>query len=407
MDRVELLSEAWSNLAGNKLRSGLTMLGIIIGVASVIAMVALGTGAQRSLVQSLERLGTNLLFVHEKALNKEERRRYAGRSRGLRYGDLFAIQQLRGDLTTIPVIQLEQTLKAGGRDFTTQMIATGPDYQELRNSPVGTGRFLLQDDLQNWRRVVVLGKDAAEKLFGSEPPLQQEVKIADQRFVVVGVMEPKGSVFGTNYDEYVFIPTTTAIRRFQGRDRLSMIQVYVPSREEMGEAAQQIHSLLVQRHQGVDDIRVRNQAEFLDTVNQTTGILRLVLGAIALVALLVGGIGIMNIMLVTVTERTTEIGLRRAIGANQRTILMQFLLEAVIMSLIGGLMGIMCGVGAAYGLGGWVAKALPGGGDWGAVVEPSAIVLAFSVAVTVGVFFGLYPAIKASSLQPSEALRHQ
>jgi len=183
--------------------------------------------------------------------------------------------------------------------------------------------------------------------------------------------------------------------------------VHVPDREQMERVTQQLHSLLVQRHDGVDDVRVRNQGDFLNAVDRTIWTFRIVLGGVAVVALLVGGIGIMNIMLVTVTERTKEIGLRKAIGARRRDILLQFLVESVTISVIGGFLGILGGIGAAYGFGGFVAQSMPGGGDWGAVIQPSAILIAFSFAVFVGVFFGLYPAVKASKLDPAEALRYQ
>ncbi len=402
-----IVIDALKNLRSNILRTGLTMLGVIIGVAAVIAMIAIVEGGQIWLVQSIERLGTNLLFVWKKTLTVEEQRKFAGRSTGLRYGDALAVRQQFPGLVAIPIIELNQQLKTGDREFSGEVTGTWPEYQEVRNFRVGHGRFLIQSDLTEWKRVVVLGKEVAEKLFGSESPLDREVKIGDQRFTVVGVMKPKGTVYGTNYDEMVFISATTAIRRFQGKDKLRRMIVHVPDREQMERVTQQLHSLLVQRHDGVDDVRVRNQGDFLNAIDRTIWTFRIVLGGVAVVALLVGGIGIMNIMLVTVTERTREIGLRKAIGARRRDILLQFLVESVTISVIGGCLGIISGIGAAYGFGGFVARSMPGGGDWGAVVQPSAILIAFSFAVFVGVFFGLYPAVKASKLDPAEALRYQ
>lgn len=220
-------------------------------------------------------------------------------------------------------------------------------------------------------------------------------------------MMPKGTIRGTNYDEMVFIPVTTAMRRFQGDDTLRFMIIRVSQRETMERVWQQVHYLLVQRHDGVDDVRVWNQGDFLNAVDQTIWTFRIVLAGIAVVALIVGGIGIMNIMLVTVTERTREIGLRKAIGARRRDILLQFLVESVAISLVGGLLGIFVGILVAYGFGDLVARAMPGGGNWGADVQPFAIFIAFSFAIFVGVFFGLYPAIKASRLDPAEALRYQ
>ncbi|MEC4674531.1 MAG: ABC transporter permease [Nitrospirota bacterium] len=402
-----IVIDALKNLRSNILRTGLTMLGVIIGVAAVIAMIAIVEGGQIWLVQSIERLGTNLLFVWKKTLTVEEQRKFAGRSTGLRYGDALAVRQQFPGLVAIPIIELNQQLKTGDREFSGEVTGTWPEYQEVRNFRVDYGRFLIQSDLTEWKRVVVLGKEVAERLFGSESPLDREVKIGDQRFTVVGVMKPKGTVYGTNYDEMVFISATTAIRRFQGKDKLRRMIVHVPDREQMERVTQQLHSLLVQRHDGVDDVRVRNQGDFLNAIDRTIWTFRIVLGGVAVVALLVGGIGIMNIMLVTVTERTREIGLRKAIGARRRDILLQFLVESVTISVIGGCLGIISGIGAAYGFGGFVARSMPGGGDWGAVVQPSAILIAFSFAVFVGVFFGLYPAVKASKLDPAEALRYQ
>ncbi|MDA2909630.1 ABC transporter permease [Nitrospiraceae bacterium AH_259_D15_M11_P09] len=400
-------ADAFKNLSANKLRSGLTMLGIIIGVAAVISMTSIVEGGQRKLVQSIERLGTNLLFIFHTSLTPEEQRKFAGRSTGQKYGDALAIRRLRPELLVAPILQFKKQLRAGDRDYSGQVTGTVPEYQEVRNFRPAVGRFLVQEDIDEWRRVVVLGRDIAEKLFGTGSALHREVKIGDERFIVVGVMEPKGSLHGTNYDELIFVPVTTTIRRFTGSDHVNFMLVHVPSRDEMEAVTRDIHSLLIQRHDGVDDIRIRNQGEFLKAIDRTLWTFRIVLGGVALVALLVGGIGIMNIMLVTVTERTSEIGLRKAIGAGRSHILRQFLIESVSISVVGGLIGILVGIGMAYGFGDLVARAMPGEGDWGAVVLPSAVLASFVFAVLVGITFGLYPAIKASKLDPAEALRYQ
>jgi putative ABC transport system permease protein len=220
-------------------------------------------------------------------------------------------------------------------------------------------------------------------------------------------MESKGEIHGRDWDEMIFIPATTMIRYFLGTDRIGSLIIHVPDRNRMNELTQKLHQFLVQRHDGIDDIHIRNQGEFLSAVEQTLWTFRIVLGGVAIVALLVGGIGIMNIMLVTVTERTREIGLRKAIGARREDILLQFLIESTTISIIGGAFGIILGIFAAYGFGNLVAQAMPGGGDWGAVVEPTAILIAFTFAVGVGIVFGLFPAMKASKLDPAEALRYQ
>jgi len=399
--------DAFRNLAGNKLRSGLTMLGIIIGVAAIISMTAIVEGGQRKLMKSIERLGTNLLFVFHKPLTVEEQRKFAGRSIGQRYGDVLALKQFRSDLVVAPILQFSQQLKAGSRDFGAQVTGTLPEYQQVRNFHVASGRFLITEDIAEWRRVAVLGKDVATKLFGSGPALHQAIKIGDERFVVVGVMEPKGDVGGTNFDELVFIPVTTAMRRFTGDDKVTYMVVHVPDRDQLETVKKQIRQLVIQRHDGVEDTQIYNQGEFLKAMDRTMWTFRIVLGGVALVALLVGGIGIMNIMLVTVTERTREIGLRKAVGATRRDILAQFLIEAAAIGLVGGLSGVVTGIGLAYGFGDLVAKAMPGGGDWGAIVKVPSVLAAFTYAMVVGVFFGIYPASKAAKLDPAEALRYQ
>jgi putative ABC transport system permease protein len=407
MNLCDTFRDAFKNLSASKLRSSLTMLGIIIGVAAIISMTAIVEGGQRKLMQSIEKLGTNLLFVFHKTLTVEEQRKFAGRSTGQRYGDALALKALHPDLLVAPILQFNQQLKAGHRDFSGQVTGTLPEYQEVRNFRVASGRFLSQQDIDEWRRVAVLGKDVASKLFGTDPALHQDIKIGAERFVVIGVMEPKGDVYGTNFDELIFIPVTTAMRRFTGDDKVTFMVVHVPDREAMETVNVQIHQLLIQRHDGVDDTQIHNQGEFLKAMDRTMWTFRIVLGGVALVALLVGGIGIMNIMLVTVTERTGEIGLRKAIGATQRDILKQFLIESVAISVVGGLIGVATGIGLAHGFGDLVAKAMPGGGDWGAIVQLPAVLAAFSYALAVGVFFGLYPALKASKLDPAEALRYQ
>ncbi len=412
---LAIILDAFKNLSANLLRSGLTMLGVIIGVASVIAMIAIVEGGQVWLVSSIERLGTNLLFVWKKRLTVEERRMYAGRWTKLKYTDALAIRQQFPHLRVAPVDYFDGQVKAGDRDFSGRIHGTSPEYSEMRNFFPAVGRFITTTDLQEWRRSVVLGKTIAEVLFGSQSPIGKEVTIflrlkknlGGHRFVVVGVMEPKGEMHGKDWDEMIFIPSTTLIRYFLGTDRIGSLLIHVPDRNRMDEFTKKLHQFLVQRHDGVDDIRIRNQGDFLRVVEQTLWTFRIVLGGVAFVALLVGGIGIMNIMLVTVTERTREIGLRKAIGARREDILLQFLIESTTISIIGGGLGIILGLFAAYGLGNLVAQSMPGGGDWGAVVKPTAILIAFSFAVGVGILFGLFPAMKASKLDPAEALRYE
>jgi len=402
-----IFRDALKNLSGNLLRSGLTMLGVIIGVASVIAMLAIVEGGQVWLVSSIERLGTNLLFVWKKRLTVEEKRMFAGRNLQLRYDDALAIRDRFPELQVAPIIEIDGQVKAGERDYSGRITGTSPEFSDLRNFHTAIGRFLRTTDINTWNRSVVLGKTIAEVLYGSQSAIGQQLKIGEHRFHVIGVMEPKGEVYGQDYDEMVFIPVTTALRFFKGSDKIRLMIIHVPDRNQMEEVMHKLHQFLIQRHDGVDDIRVRNQGDFLGAVDRTISTFRIVLGGIAVVALLVGGIGIMNIMLVTVTERTREIGLRKAIGAKRQDILLQFLIESTTISVIGGFFGVVLGIFAAYGFGNLVAESMPGGGDWGAVIKPTAIAIAFVFAVAVGIGFGLFPAIKASKLDPAEALRYQ
>lgn len=402
-----IFRDALKNLSGNLLRSGLTMLGVIIGVASVIAMMAIVEGGQVWLVSSIERLGTNLLFVWKKRLTMEEKRMFAGRNMKLRYDDALAIRERFPDLKVAPIVEIDGQVKAGERNYSGRITGTSPEFSDIRNFHPAVGRFLRTTDIHTWNRSVVLGKTIAEVLYGSQSAIGQQLKMGEHRFTVIGVMEPKGEVYGQDRDEMVFIPVTTALRFFKGSDKIRSMIIHVPDRDQMEEVTHKLHQFLIQRHDGVDDIRVRNQGDFLGAVDRTIWTFRIVLGGVAIVALLVGGIGIMNIMLVTVTERTREIGLRKAIGAKRKDILLQFLIESTTISVIGGCFGVVLGIIAAYGFGNFVAQSLPGGGDWGAIIKPTAIALAFVFAVAVGIGFGLYPAMKASKLDPAEALRYQ
>jgi ABC-type antimicrobial peptide transport system permease subunit len=282
-----------------------------------------------------------------------------------------------------------------------------PSYQEVRNFYIEKGRFINQQDIDEWRRVVVLGRDVATKLYGEESPLNRDLKIGDDRFTVVGIMEKKGSLHGQNYDEMVFIPASTALRRFKGNDQINYMLVQVKNRGEMRQTAETIKQLLMERHDGVEDFQINSQEDFLRAVDRTIWTFRIMLGGIAAVSLLVGGIGIMNIMLVTVTERTGEIGIRKAVGARKEDIMKQFLIESVTISVLGGVIGILTGVVLGIGFGKAVARAMPGNADWGAVISPSSILIAFFFSIAIGIFFGLYPAHKASKLDPAEALRYE
>jgi putative ABC transport system permease protein len=407
MDWREHVADAVRNLTTNTLRSGLAMLGVIIGVAAVITMVSIVEGGRQRVIEAIERLGTNLLFVSPKALTADEQREFSGRSKGLVYEDAEAAATLPAIRHVAPMISIPVRIVRGDRDFNGTVSGTTPAYQPVRNFYTARGRFLAREDMDEWRRVAVLGQDVAVKLFGDDSPLDQEIKIGAERFIVIGVMEVKGSLHGQNFDEMTFIPATTAMRRFQGTAALGYFLAQVDDRRALRETHHAVDQLLARRHNGVQDFDIHSQEDFLDAIDRTVWTFRFMLGGIAAVSLLVGGIGIMNIMLVTVTERTREIGLRKAIGATSRAILYQFLVESVTISLIGGVIGAISGIGMAVALGKIVARAMPGQADWGAVISPASIVLSFGFAVAVGIFFGLYPARKAAALDPVEALRYE
>jgi len=346
MDLREQIIDAVRNLTANTLRTGLAMLGVIIGVAAVITMVSIVEGGRQRVVEALEQLGTNLIFISPKELTADEQREYSGRSKGLVYADAEAVAAQVPEVAHVaPMISISARLHNGDREFNGTVTGTSPDYQTVRNFHADKGRFLSQEDMAQWRRVVALGRDVARKLFGDINPTGREVKIADERFIVIGVMEEKGSLHGQNYDEMSFIPATTAMRRFQGTNKLSYLLVQVAERREMHRALDSISRLISARHDGVTDFDTHSQEDFLVAIDRTVWTFRIMLGGIAAVSLLVGGIGIMNIMLVTVTERTREIGLRKAIGGTRRAILWQFLIESVAISLTGGLIGVVSGIG--------------------------------------------------------------
>ncbi len=408
MSTLEAFAVALRGLAANTLRSGLTMLGIVIGVAAVIAMTSIGEGAQRRVTGQITSLGTNLVLVLPRKPTADELVGVTGRSDGLVRADADAIARRIPTVELVaPSINVQGTVTRLDRTFEGSVEGTTPDYQIVRNFRAARGRFLTRADLEEWRQVTVLGVEAAAGLFPpGVDPIGQDVRIKGERFVVVGVMQPKGQIFFTNFDEKVFIPITTAGKRLTGDEKLGSLQVEARSAALVAETRDAVEALLHERHQGVPDYRIRSQDEFLQTLRQTITTFRLLLGGIAAISLLVGGIGIMNIMLVSVTERTREIGVRKAVGATRADILRQFLIEAVAISIVGGLIGIAAGVGLGEGVARLLSEGLPGD-RWESVVAPGSILVAVAFAVAVGVLFGLYPAARAAALDPVEALRYE
>jgi len=409
MNLLEIFQAAFKSLAANKLRSGLTMLGVIIGVAAVVSMVSIVEGGSQRIMKAIQRLGTNILFVSPKELKEDELRKFGGRSKSLKYEDALAVTAEVPHVREVtPVVSMTVKAKYGQKDFDGMVTGTTPNYQEVRNFYAERGRFISPTDIAQWERVTVLGRDVVRRLFEDEDPLQKEIKIGEARFTVVGVMEKKGSLHGINFDEMMFAPVTTIMRRFKGNELLSNMLVHVDDLQHMSQAEERMRELLLKRHEGVEDFEIHSPEDFLRLVNIFILVMGAMLGGIAAVSLLVGGIGIMNIMLVTVTERTGEIGLRKAVGATRGDILRHFLIESVTISVFGGLIGIGIGIllGTVFGYA--VAHAfMSGSADWGAVISVKSILIAFLYAVGVGIFFGLYPARKASRLDPAEALRYE
>jgi putative ABC transport system permease protein len=412
MNLAESFRVALRALGANKLRSALTMLGIVIGVAAVIALMAAGQGVQVFVTEQFQGIGSNLLFVLP---NVGQNTRFGGTTslRSLTMGDVRALSdplRLPDVARVAPQIDRNGTVSAGGRQTFTTIQGVTPEFVAVRKWRPAMGEFITPQDVEGRSRVAVLGKTVVETLFPDNPvPLGETVRINNVPFRVVGVMEEKGGTF-TDQDNTVFVPLTTAQSRLfsmrapNGEYRVSYILVEAISEDRMDAAAEQIRVVLRERHriafEDEDDFIVLSQADLIQTFGNITGVLTVFLGAIAGISLLVGGIGIMNIMLVSVTERTREIGLRKAVGARRHDILVQFLMEAVTLALAGGLMGI--GIGFA---GAQVISALVE--NFRSVVTPQAVLLATLVSAAVGLASGLYPAWRASRLNPIDALRYE
>jgi putative ABC transport system permease protein len=404
MNLFESLSMAAKTLVANKLRSSLTMLGIVIGNASVITMVGVGEGTQKLAADQFKSLGPNTLFILPGS-PKAQNIRSGGTPPTLVLSDARAIaRQVPAVAGVSPALQSSSVISY--ESITTTSIVQGvtPEFPAVRNFAVDKGRFITPLDVKNDKQIAAIGTDLAQRLFGKENPLGRQFRVNNLSFEVVGLMESKGSSFGSNQDDVVFIPITTMSKRVIGRTspfglRVSLIAVSAKNSETMDAAEFQITNLLRRRHKivGENDFTVRNQKDALQIVNTITGALTLLLSAIAAISLIVGGIGVMNIMLVSVTERTQEIGLRKAIGATQNDILIQFTIEAIILSTVGGIVGTLIGIGAIFVIG--QATILK------PEVSPSAILLAVSVSGGIGLFFGVVPARQAARLDPIEALR--
>jgi len=412
VDLVDSARVATGALIANKMRSSLTMLGIIIGVAAVVALLSLGQGVQTMVTEQIQSAGSNLLFIVPGGMTDSGGFEYRA---SLTYGDAKAIADPRNvpDAAIVaPVMSGGVQVTYRGEEMGSTVSGVSSDYDVVRNLEVAYGRFLSSQDLDRRSRVAVLGSEAAESLFNeSVYPVEQTIKINRIPFRVVGVLEEKGAGMMGSEDNYIYVPISTAQtrlfpqqRNLAGEFEVSVVYIQVIGDDRMEAATEDVNELLRRRHdisfQEDDDFAVINQADLVAIMEEVTGILTLFLGAIAGISLLVGGIGIMNIMLVSVTERTREIGIRKAVGAKRRDILLQFLVEAMVLSLAGGAVGILLGYGLSQGVS-LLSE------DMVTVVSLQSIVLATTFSMVVGVVFGLYPAVRAARLNPIDALRYE
>ncbi len=403
IDIVESIRMASTTLVANKLRSGLTMLGIIIGNASVIAMVGIGQGAQKLASEQFEALGPNLLFVIPGS--RKTRRLRFETPKTLVFEDAKAIaSQVRAIAKAAPELRAPQLITYRNKNTQSQVTGTTSEFLSVRNFEMAQGRFITELDLKRNNQITVLGPELAEQLFGKQNPIGKQLRIKNASFQIVGIMKAKGTTLGTNQDDVAYVPITTMANRLVGNTspyglQVSLIAVSAKDKDRIGAAQFQIENLLRLRHKitNEDDFFVRTQKDILGIVNTITGALTLMLGAIASISLLVGGIGVMNIMLVSVTERTSEIGLRKAIGATEQDILIQFMIEAVILSAAGGIIGTLIGVGGVLLVGAVTSLSTS--------ISPGVILLAVSVSGGIGLFFGILPAQRAAKLDPIVALR--
>ncbi len=401
--RVGLMAMiAFRALRRNKLRSTLTALGIIIGVASVVSIMAIGRGTQRRIQDQVSSLGSNLLIVFS-----QSRRTGATttESNNLTLEDVEAIRrEVRSVKAVSPEVTLNAQAVANGRNWSTTIVGESPDYLKIRDWPLARGSMFTDREVRTSARVAVIGSRTARELFGPLDPVGQTVRIKNMPFTIIGQLESKGAgMGGANQDDRIIIPYTTAMRRLTGDKFPRLVTLQISSDGLMSAAQEQITALLRQRHRLTDgrknDFDIVNQKEIADTVNSITTMLTYLLGGIAGLSLLVGGIGIMNIMLVSVTERTREIGTRIAVGAQPRDILLQFLIESITLSLLGGAIGVGLGYGASF-----AASMIP---NFHPSVSPASIAVAFGISFGVGVFFGFYPARKAANMNPIAALRFE
>jgi len=400
----ESIHIARRSLMGNKMRSLLTMLGVIIGVAAIIAMISIGNGAKADISERIRSLGSNVLQIRPGSQMFGGRGFGAGSVMTLKYEDAEVLKEKAEYLAYVDPETSDRTqVKFGNKNDNIEIIGTTPSYQRVQNTKAAKGSFFTEEDLAFKAKVCIVGQTVVDNLFVNTDPIGQEIRIKNTDFRVLGVLEKKGSMGPFDQDNRILIPITTAQKRLFGTDYIRSISVEVKSKDEIGVATEEIETILRRQHKLLpgkeSDFNIRDQSSFLETLEKTSQSFTYLLGGIAAVSLIVGGIGIMNIMLVSVTERTREIGTRKAVGAKRRDILMQFLVESLVLSLLGGIIGILLGVGGAS----LISKFA----GWKTLVSVDAILLAFGFSASIGIFFGIYPARKAARLNPIEALRYE
>lgn len=396
--------ETYAAIMVNKARSGLTMLGIVVGIASVIAMVAIGNGAQQSITNSIQSIGSNLLLVSPGAQRGLAVSAGRGTAQSLTESDATALVSLANVAAVAPEVSRRYQITAKGKNTNTQVTGTNASYPEVRNLEIAEGSFVTDDQVRLQSKVAVLGPTTRDDLFGEgASSIGETIRINKLTFKVIGVTKSKGGTGFGNQDDVIFVPLTTASHFLAGNDALSTISIKASSQDVLSSVQDSATSLLLQKHKisnpQLADFNILNQADIVATASSATGIFTVLLAAIASISLLVGGIGIMNMMLTTVTERTREIGLRKAIGATSRDISLQFLGESVLLTFLGGGIGVAVGTGIA-----WLMSTFVG---ISASVSPASLLLAFGVSAAIGIVFGYYPAKRASKLNPIVALRYE
>ena len=395
---------AWASLIANKLRSLLTMLGIIIGVAAVIALVSIGNGVKQDIEDSISSLGSNLLVVMPGAPRTPGVRPSQGSMKSLKISDYEAIAKLEGVKAASPMTNGSYVVIYQNKNWTTSVAGVNSNFQDVNNWTMTSGRFFSDKNVQNRERVAVVGQTVVKNLFADEDPVGKEIRVKNIPFRVIGVLKSKGNgTMGNDQDDTVLIPYTTSMERVEGIDYLRRVYVVAKDDESIDRLQADIENLLRVRHNikdtNLDDFNIQNMKSIMETVAQTTGTFTLFLGAVAAISLVVGGIGIMNIMLVSVTERTREIGVRKALGATYSVIVTQFLIEAVVISLMGGFIGIAFGIGAS--------KVIGMVSGMSTVVSVPTIIMSFAFSMAIGLIFGIYPARKAAKLNPIDALHYE